>query len=377
MTTDLQNEEWSAQLADFGRYLADIGYRDIFYSFPQMPYRYQEIDTFLARARSLLPRDLRIAVRLLALGEAVGISEVDQSGLGRLVPALLGTDIIERNSSARTYRVKGVKLVALDGLLLLISAPTHGKPLGAYFGDDSIKLTRHLIGESNQQALDCCCGSGIQSLYLASRGLYVTGVDIQELPVRLARLNSVINRLQDRLQFICGDIHQLDIYEPYDVVVSNPPLPPIPQEIPYDTVGDGGEYGWNVTESVLRRIALTPNPTTRGVIIGLCLGTAETPEVVPWLDRTAKNMGLSAAVFLGGRYPISALTEATALSSWFTSGGYLGNSMDDMMEMIWKRGAEYAYPFVLKVAKGSAAKGLTAVVPLYRQFKITGMWYVS
>jgi hypothetical protein len=374
----IKTDEGQACLAEFGRYLGDIGYTDLFHSFPQMPFRYKETDAFFGRARSLLPRDLRIAVRLLALREAVGAEEVEGSGLGEYLSVLLGPNgILERNPSSGTYRTKAVRLLGYDGLLLAVSAPSRGKPIGAYFGDDSIKLTRHLVGEAGQTALDCCCGSGIQSLHLARRGLNVVGVDIQELPIRLARFNSIINRLQDRTRFIHGDLMQLTLPDCFDVIVSNPPLLPIPNTLSYDVVGHGGEFGWKVTEAVLDKVAASSNGVTRGVIVGMCLGTRDEPEIVSWAQDAAARRGMSLTLFLGGTCSASALNEAMAVSSWFTTGARFGDSMAELSRMTRERNADRAFSFVLKALKDGDRPGKATVVPLYRGFRDSGTWYVT
>lgn len=75
--------------------------------------------------------------------------------------------------------------------------------------------------------IEAGCASGAISLLLAMkfRNIHVTGVEIQEELVALARLNAQNNGLTDRVEFLAGDIRDREIVprEQFDVLVVNPP----------------------------------------------------------------------------------------------------------------------------------------------------------
>lgn len=61
--------------------------------------------------------------------------------------------------------------------------------------------------------LDAGCGSGVKSLLLAKRGFIVNGVDFSEIPLRKARENVKLARLQDKITFESADILSLPFTE--------------------------------------------------------------------------------------------------------------------------------------------------------------------
>ena len=75
--------------------------------------------------------------------------------------------------------------------------------------------------------LEAGCASGAISLMLAVKfpNIHVTGIDIQDELINLARLNAQNYALEDRVNFIAGDLRDKDIFqrESYDVLVINPP----------------------------------------------------------------------------------------------------------------------------------------------------------
>lgn len=72
-------------------------------------------------------------------------------------------------------------------------------------------------------ALDLGTGSGVGAIFAARRGYRVTAVDINPHAVRCARVNALIQGLEDRI-----DVFQGDLFEPvqdkkFDLVTFNPP----------------------------------------------------------------------------------------------------------------------------------------------------------
>jgi HemK-related putative methylase len=71
--------------------------------------------------------------------------------------------------------------------------------------------------------LDMGTGSGVGALFAAKAGCRVTAVDINPEAVRCARINALVNRLEDRI-----DVYQGDLFDPiaghrFDLVLFNPP----------------------------------------------------------------------------------------------------------------------------------------------------------
>ena len=79
------------------------------------------------------------------------------------------------------------------------------------------------------RALDLGTGSGCLAIVLAKLvpALFVTAVDLSRDALEIARQNAQRNKVDTRVQFLCGDLfHPLKEEDKFDIVVSNPPYIP-------------------------------------------------------------------------------------------------------------------------------------------------------
>lgn len=74
-----------------------------------------------------------------------------------------------------------------------------------------------------QTALDMGCGSGVVGTYLAQAGYDVTSADINPDAVRLAKANALLNRLEDRITVVEGDLFEPLQGQRFDLVCFGPP----------------------------------------------------------------------------------------------------------------------------------------------------------
>lgn len=74
---------------------------------------------------------------------------------------------------------------------------------------------------SAERVLDCGSGSGIMALLLSNLGYKVTGVEIRQEWIGLARKSALESNL--KVDFIEGDIRKLSL-EKFDLVLLNPPF---------------------------------------------------------------------------------------------------------------------------------------------------------
>jgi release factor glutamine methyltransferase len=72
--------------------------------------------------------------------------------------------------------------------------------------------------------LDVGTGSGIGAIAAARRGARVVAVDISSEAVRCARINVLLNRVEDRVEVRCGDLFEPVCGERFDLVLFNPPF---------------------------------------------------------------------------------------------------------------------------------------------------------
>lgn len=96
---------------------------------------------------------------------------------------------------------------------------------------DPILLAAACPAQPGETIADLGCGIGTAALCVAKRtpDVRCIGVDLQSALIDLARENASANALQDRVQFLCGDIldSALALYSaPADQVIVNPPYLP-------------------------------------------------------------------------------------------------------------------------------------------------------
>lgn len=79
-------------------------------------------------------------------------------------------------------------------------------------------------GSASVRALDLGTGSGIGAVFAARRGFRVVAVDLNPEAVRCARLNAMLNRLEDRIEVREGDLFTPVAGERFDLILFNPPF---------------------------------------------------------------------------------------------------------------------------------------------------------
>lgn len=90
---------------------------------------------------------------------------------------------------------------------------------------DSVFLGAACMAEAGDRVLDMGCGVGGASFCLLWRvpQTHMTGVDIQQSHIDLARRNIQLNAMEGRAEFFCADITGYKSDKPFDHVICNPP----------------------------------------------------------------------------------------------------------------------------------------------------------
>lgn len=113
-----------------------------------------------------------------------------------------------------------------DGTPLLV-LPTVFNPVlfrtGTFLAETVARLYPDGADEG-RSALDMGTGSGVGAVFAARSGFRVVGVDINPDAVRCARINVLLNRLEDRVEIRAGDLFAPVGDEPFDLVLFNPPF---------------------------------------------------------------------------------------------------------------------------------------------------------
>lgn len=96
------------------------------------------------------------------------------------------------------------------------------------FGIDAVLLANYANVKNNHTVIDLCSGTGIVPFIIAgkTKAKKILGIEIQDEFVEMAHRSVEINNLQDRMDFLCADlkdINTLKKLERADVVTVNPP----------------------------------------------------------------------------------------------------------------------------------------------------------
>lgn len=99
---------------------------------------------------------------------------------------------------------------------------------GFRFSIDPVLLAGFAQSKAGERWIDLGCGSGVLPLLLARREtkLRITGVEIDQASAERARRNVVLNRLEEQIDIIQGDLRELrqtQGAQSCDVVITNPP----------------------------------------------------------------------------------------------------------------------------------------------------------
>jgi tRNA1(Val) A37 N6-methylase TrmN6 len=96
------------------------------------------------------------------------------------------------------------------------------------FGVDAVLLANFASVKENMSVIDLCSGNGIVPLIICgkTKAGHVTGVEVQQDMSDMARRSAIYNNMTDRLEFVHGDITDLDMLQGLpkcDAVTVNPP----------------------------------------------------------------------------------------------------------------------------------------------------------
>ncbi len=135
---------------------------------------------------------------------------------------------VVRNWLALRYRVLGRRygrlvLEEIDGVPLIV-LPEVFNPVLLRTGEFMVRALESVPISPQVKVLDLGTGSGVGSVFSARRGAVVTAVDINPEAVRCARMNALLNRLEDRIEVLEGDLFSPLGDERFDIVLFNPPF---------------------------------------------------------------------------------------------------------------------------------------------------------
>ncbi len=120
-----------------------------------------------------------------------------------------------RLTAAVIERIEGQPVVVLPGVLNPAMTRT-----GAFFA--SVLAREPLV--RGAEVLDLGTGSGVCAVIAARLAARVTAVDLSPAAVRCARINALLNALEDRIEVLHGDLFAPVRGRRFDLVLFNPPF---------------------------------------------------------------------------------------------------------------------------------------------------------
>jgi release factor glutamine methyltransferase len=139
------------------------------------------------------------------------------------VRRLLGRMVHWRYQLFERRRHGGIVVERIGGIPLLVTPGVLNPRLmrsGAFFAS---RLGPALIAP-DADVLDMGTGSGVCALTAARHARSVVAVDISPAAVRCARINTLLNGMEKRIELHCGDLFGPVADRRFDVVLFNPPF---------------------------------------------------------------------------------------------------------------------------------------------------------
>ncbi len=138
---------------------------------------------------------------------------------------------IVRNWLALRYRVLSRRygrliLEEIDGVPLVV-LPQVFNPVLLRTGAFMARALAHLPfdgADGELSVLDMGTGSGVGAIFAARRGARVVAVDINPEAVRCARVNALLNHLEDKIDVRQGDLFAPVAGQRFHMVLFNPPF---------------------------------------------------------------------------------------------------------------------------------------------------------
>lgn len=216
-----------------------------------------------------------------------------------------------------------------------------------YIGPDTYWLSRLIIGQVYGNVLDLCTGSGIQAILAAKTAESVTAVDCDSEACRIARFNTMLNNVDDRVRVLCGNLYEpLTRTEKYDYIVSNPPFIPIPEQVDFPICGDGGADGLEIIRNIFAGYSIFLKSKGKGIMIGQ--GVGDKKQIHLKRDIEERFGSKKSELYIHERVPIERQAQQFAeLAKYFDKTQSITPEMWDKTYV--RRGIDSFYTFTLFV----------------------------
>ena len=331
-----------------------------------------QMERMLAAADSALV-ELRPLLDLFLFGRTAQIDALPPV-IKELLPALIELDIVVPVDGGLVQST-GLSLLPIFGRWVfsqqLLPSPA------VYFGDDTLALMQRLTPPQDGTILDLCSGPGTLALHCAGFAREVVAVEINPAAAAVARLNVVMNRLVDRVCLYIGDLYTPVAGQRFDLITANPPLIPLPRNLPFPFVGHGGEDGLAVTRRIIREAPNYLTDTGSVQIIGTCLSDGILPAVVDALDDILPS-ALDVLVTVTAHMPLRRgdwqfeMLAATARPLKNRDGTLASDPHHLIEDFLERANVDHLAYFLLRLNHG---RGIINVMDLSDEGNRNSLWY--
>ena len=143
--------------------------------------------------------------------------------LGRRIAASLMRFWLTLRYRLLTRRYGKLVLEEIDGLPLII-LPAVFNPVLLRSGEQLARFIDSYDISPDSTVLDLGTGSGIGAIFAAKHSAFVTAVDLNPSAVRCARINTILNDLEERITLLQGDLFEPVQGRQFDLILFNPPF---------------------------------------------------------------------------------------------------------------------------------------------------------
>jgi SAM-dependent methyltransferase len=327
----IELEERLHGLEDLAEVLADSGLGELLTSFNPLHPR----PVYWTGFRQRVPDRLKGLLDLFGLGREIDIRALPD-GLD-WIAAELPRHGVGIAANGKLQLKQGLRLLPFAGRWLFCTPP--GAGLKYYLGDDSIALMLRTQMTAGGDVLDLCAGTGLQALHCAGFASRITAVERDREAAEIARINVMLNRLEDRVEVLHGDMFEPVKGRQFDLVVANPPLLPVPDNLPELSIGHGGHDGMRICCRILEGLPMALTPGGRAHLIASCLTDAGNRSLRRLLVNLANTCQLDIIVTIismqemarDGRY-LDAMAHAVAREIAADPDHVLAAYQNDMRE---------------------------------------------
>jgi len=153
------------------------------------------------------------------------------------------------------------------------------------FDDESVLLAQKLRVHEGEIGLDIGTGSGIYAIFGAKKGAKrIIATDINWKVKSYFDFNAILNAVDDKVEFVLGDVYGKLENEKFDFLVSNPPFVPTPHAAHFYIHSNGGVLGVEVIRAIFERKDDYLKQGGRIQMLVLSLGQKDIPLIVKELS---------------------------------------------------------------------------------------------